>query len=211
MKTLMAAAAAALLLLTNACSPATGSATTAEAAERAPAATRASASPDAEGGFSLYDLGSSWVDQRGDSLRLDGLAGKIRIVSLVYTSCHTTCPAILVELKRIESAIPADRRDDVGFVLVSLDPGRDSPGRLADWGRGNRLDPTRWTLLNGTDAAVREIAATLGIRYQTLPDGEVAHANVITVLDERGAAVHQQVTLGDETTATAAAVIRLLE
>lgn len=209
MKTLIAAAGAALLLVTSACSPANGAATRAEAAETASAATASDAGP--ANGFSLYDLGSSWLDQRGGPLRLDDLAGKVRVVSLVYTSCHATCPAILVELKRIESSIPADRRDDVGFVLVSLDPARDTPGRLASWGEGNRLDPARWTLLNGTDAAVRELAATLGVRYQSLPGGEVAHANVITVLDASGAAVHQQVTLGEETTATAAAVARLLE
>jgi len=161
--------------------------------------------------FSLYDLGSTWKDQRGETVPLGQLAGKVRVVSLVYTSCHATCPAILVELKRIEESIPADRRDDVGFVLVSLDPARDTPGRLATWAEGNQLDPVRWTLLNGSEAAVRELAAILDVRYQQLPDGEVAHANVITVLDTSGTVVHQQVTLGDETRGTSAAVHRLLE
>lgn len=197
----------AALLTLAACTPAGDPATRAPSREGTATVTQAGTVASA---FSLYDLGTTWRDQRGDSLPLGALAGTVRVVSLVYTSCHATCPAILVELKRIEAMLPADRRDDVGFVLVSLDPARDTPGRLAAWAEGNRLDPRRWTLLNGSDAAVREIAATLDVRYQQLPDGEVAHANVITVLDTTGAVVHQQTTLGDDTRRTADVVLRLL-
>ena len=106
---------------------------------------------------------------------------------MVYTSCEATCPLIVADLKRIEASIPAERRGDVGFVLVSLDPERDTPGRLAAWAAATELDPTRWTLLAGTDDAVRELAATLDVRYQRQPDGELAHTNGLTVLDPTGA------------------------
>lgn len=208
MKTSLRAASAALLFAAAACSPADAT------PAGAPAATSSTATPAATsslGGFSLYDLGSTWLDQRGDTVQLAQLTGKVRIVALVYSSCHTACPVIVTDLKRIEAAIPAERRDDVGFVLISLDPARDTPGRLATWADENKLDQTRWTLLNGSENDVRELAATLDIRYQTLPDGEVAHANVITVLDTTGTVVHQQLTLGPETPATAALVNRLLQ
>ena len=217
--TILARATAALLLLA-ACRNA-DSAPLADA--KSAAASPAVAAPDVTpgvapgvapasplAGFSLYDLGSSWRDQRGDSLTLEGLAGPVRIIALVYTSCHGTCPIIVNDMKRIEAALPAGREGGAGFVLISLDPARDTPGRLAQWAADNDLDQRRWTLLNGTDAAVREIAATLGVRYQVQPDGEVAHANVITVVDRAGTVVHQQVTLGDETLATSALVNRLL-
>lgn len=161
-------------------------------------------------GLPLYDLGSSWTDQRGDSIAIGDLAGRVRVMALVYTSCHGTCPLIVAEMKRIEASVPAGRTDDVGFVLVSLDPARDTPGRLAQWAADNHLDQGRWTLLNGSDGAVRELAATLGVRYQVQPDGEVAHANVITVLDAGGVVMHQQTTLGDDVAATSAVVNRLL-
>ncbi|MGZ8457856.1 MAG: SCO family protein, partial [Gemmatirosa sp.] len=142
------------------------------------------------------------------------LAGTVRVVAMVYTSCHATCPLIVGDLKRIEASIPADRRDDVGFVLVSLDPARDTPARMAEWARRTRLDDTRWTLLNGDADAVREVAAALGVRYQpqTRPqaNAELAHTNVVTVLDATGAPVHQQVGLGAAANGTIDAVQRLL-
>ncbi|MBA3889945.1 MAG: SCO family protein [Gemmatimonadaceae bacterium] len=161
-------------------------------------------------GLPLYDLGSSWITQRGDSLGLRDLSGRIRVMALVYTSCHGTCPLIVAEMKRVEAAIPPGRARDVGFVLVSLDPARDTPGRLAQWATDNHLDQDRWTLLNGSDGTVRELAATLGVRYQMQPDGEVAHANVITVLDADGIVMHQQTTLGENAIVTSAVVNRLL-
>ena len=157
------------------------------AAHAAATTVRASAAGAAEERYSVYGLDSRWRDQAGDTLRLPALAGRVRVVAFVYTSCHTTCPLILRDLKAIEAALPESRRDDVGFVLVSIEPQRDTPGRLAEWAEETRLDPAQWTLLNGSDENVRELAATLDVRYQAQPDGEVAHTNAIHVLDARGA------------------------
>jgi len=48
---------------------------------------------------------------------------------------------------------------------------------------------------------VRDLAATLGVRYRRLSAEELAHSNAITLLDADGAVVHQQPTLAgtDET------------
>ena len=159
--------------------------------------------------YSLYDLASRWRDQRGDTLHLAALAGRVRVVALVYTSCQASCPIVVAELKRIEASIPADRRGDAGFVLVSIDPERDTPGRLAEWAAHTRLDAARWTLLAGDDDAVRELAATIDVRYQAQPDGELAHTNGITVLDRDGHVAWRQTGLGDAD-ATIAAVHDLL-
>jgi protein SCO1/2 len=173
------------------CRPSAGDAET-RAASRAAAPTPAPVSD-----YSLYDLPSVWRDQRGDSVRLADLAGRVRVVAMIYTSCTATCPLIVADLKAIEAALPPERRDGVGFVLVSIDPERDTPGRLAEWARQTRLDPARWTLLAGDDAAVRELAASIDVRYQAQPDGELAHTNGVTVLDRTGAIAHRQVGLGD--------------
>ena len=172
---------------------------------------RAAEAPAARAGdLSLYDLPATWRDQAGVERTLAELAGRVRVVAMVYTSCAATCPLIVADLKHVEASLPADRRGEVGFVLVSLDPDRDTPGRLAQWAEQTGLDPARWTLLNGDDDDVRELAVALGVRYQSQPDGEVAHTNAITVLDRAGAVVHQQIGQGDDATATAAAVARLL-
>ncbi len=165
---------------------------------------------DAGERLSMYDLPGDWRDASGTPLRLADLAGKVRVVAMVYTSCHVTCPLIVRDLKAVEASLPAARRADVGLVLVSLDPQRDTPGRLAEWGAAAALDPARWTLLSGSDGDVRALAVALGVSYQALPSGEVAHTNVVTVLDADGVVAHRRRGLDEPVAATSAVVARLL-
>lgn len=156
--------------------------------------------------YSIYDLGSAWRDQRGETRTLDALRGQPRVIAMVYTHCSAACPITVAEMRRIAASTPAS----VGLVLVSLDPDRDTPGRLASWAQGLGLDGARWTLLNGADGSVRELAATLGVRYRRTSAEELAHSNVLTLVDGDGAIVHQQIGLGDtdETIRAALALAR---
>jgi protein SCO1/2 len=141
--------------------------------------------------FSVYELESSWRDQKGEERALASLGGRIQVVAMVYTHCAHTCPRIIGELKAMEAALSAADRDDVGFVLVSIDPQRDTPARLAEFATSTRLDPTRWTLLTGGDEGVRELAALLGIRYRPEGETEYSHANTYLVLDEEGRIIYR--------------------
>lgn len=202
------AAAIALLVATwIGCTPAPRESTVASALHSAAAGETAQ---PASGEFGIYELASRWSDQKGDSMQLGALAGRVRVVAMVYTSCAATCPLIIADLKRIESAIAPQQRDAIGFVLVSLDPWRDTPGRLAEWADKVALDPSRWTLLSGNDDSVRELAVVLDVRYQRQPDGELAHTNGLVVTDKAGRIAYRQIGLGgtDETIRVVQSLLR---
>ncbi|HEY0020234.1 MAG TPA: SCO family protein [Longimicrobium sp.] len=149
--------------------------------------------------FSVYDLEARWRDQEGRDRGLASLRGKTQVVAMVYTTCTHTCPAIVAELKRLEAALPAGERAKVGFVLVSLDPARDTPAQLKAFATSMRLDPAAWTLLTGGEDAVRELAAVLGIRYRAETDAQISHSNTYLVLDTAGRMVHRQDGVGSGT------------
>ena len=161
--------------------------------------------------WSVYNLESAWRDQAGRERRLGSLAGRVQVVALVYTSCPYTCPRIVGEMKRMEAAVAGERPDAVGFVLVSIDPARDTPGQLARFAEGARLDPARWTLLAGADPDVLELAALLGLKYRREGETELSHSNTLTVLDRHGVVVHQQPSLEAGREETLAMVRRLVE
>lgn len=163
----------------------------------------------ADDAFTLFDLDATWQDQAGAPRTLQQAAdGRVAVVTMLYTSCAVACPRIVADLKRIEGTLSEEQRGQVTFVIASLDPARDTPERLAQWGTDTHLDPAAWALLAGSDETVRELAAALGVRYTTMADGEVAHSNRIVVLDISGRPVHWQSGLGDVAgvEATAAAV-----
>ncbi len=137
-------------------------------------------------GASLFDLTSPWRDQTDHEWHLRDLEGRVSVVTMVYTSCTVTCPLILADLQRVDAGLSAEERADVRFVLVSLDPERDQPGRLAQWARDRGLDSSRWLLLVGDDGAVRELSATIGVRFQKQADGEITHTNGFSVIGRHG-------------------------
>ena len=160
---------------------------------RGPAASpRAAATPGHASDFSVYDLEAPWTDATGQSRPLGSLAGKVRVVAMTYTSCPHTCPMIVGEFKRLEAEMTPAEAGRVGFVLLSLDPERDTPARLTEYARMARLSPDGWTLLTSTDEQVRELAALLGIRYRREDTGEISHSNTWLVLDAQGHVIYRR-------------------
>ncbi|MGO1246564.1 MAG: SCO family protein [Oceanisphaera sp.] len=145
-------------------------------------------------GDSVYQLNSQWQDRDSNELKLADLTGKKQIIALIYTDCITACPVIVADMKSIQEALTPAQQEQVGFVLVSLTPARDTPKIMRHFAKKRELDK-HWTLLSGDDEKVRTLAMALNIQYMGLPDGEVAHSNAITVLDEQGSMQLQQVGL----------------
>jgi protein SCO1/2 len=121
------------------------------------------------------------VDHRGDRVTAVGLRGRPTVLTFVYADCHATCPTLVGRLKALEARAAADTR----FVTLTLDPERDTPAALAAhaarWGLGSR-----WHLLTGEPAAVQSVLAAFGVQWTRLPDGEIAHENVVLLLDRAG-------------------------
>lgn len=141
---------------------------------------------------SVYLVGGNWRDQTGKSFDLNSLQGKKQVVAMVYTSCQQVCPFIMKGMQKIQSSLPADIRSHTDFLVISLDPKRDTPSVLANFAEHYRTD-SQWKYLNGNDNDIRMIANTMNIRYQFTDSGEINHSNVISVLDETGKMVLQVV------------------
>ncbi|MGK7311249.1 MAG: SCO family protein [Candidatus Longimicrobiales bacterium M2_2A_002] len=156
--------------------------------------------------FSVYHAESDWIDQHGTTRALGSLAGRVQVVAMVYTSCAYACPRIMLDMKRIEAELGAEYEGEVGFVVVSIDPERDTPEKLAEFAEGSRLDPARWTLLHGSPGDIRELAVLLGVQYRRTAPGEWVHSNLLTVLDRDGEIVHRQLGLGTDPTGTLDAI-----
>lgn len=156
--------------------------------------------------YSIYHLDAEWWDQHGGRRTLATLAGRVQVVSMVYTHCAHTCPRILTEMKRLEAELAGTPGVGAGFVLVSLDPERDTPDRLASFARATHLDPARWTLLGGAEDDVLELATLLGIKYRRESATDFSHSNALLVLDAAGEIVFRQLGLGQDPAPLLAAI-----
>lgn len=148
---------------------------------------------------SLYLLESKWTSDVGREIKLGALRGRIQIVAMFFTHCEYACPIIVGQMKKIEAAIPVSMRDQVDFLLVSMDSERDTADTLRDYRGKAELAAAHWTLLRGSQDDVRELAALLGINYKSDGKGQFTHTNLITVLSQSGEIAFQQAGLDTAT------------
>lgn len=146
---------------------------------------------------SIYHLESSWKNRHGRSVTLDTLRGSIQLIAMVYTHCEHACPRILADMKRIRDELSPRALERTHFTIVSIDPERDTPDRLAQFARENDLSEQQWTLLNGGEGDILELAAVLGVRYKRVSESDFVHSNMITVLDQEGVITYQRKQLAD--------------
>lgn len=154
------------------------------------AGTAAAAEPPPPGD-SLYQLQSALTDQSGQATDLQRYRGQPVVISMFYASCPHVCPMLISTIQRYERELPAEQRGRLRVLMVSIDPERDTPAKLAEVAERHHVDRARWTLARADAASVRKLAAALNIQYRQLPDGEFNHSTVITLLDPAGRIVRQ--------------------
>ena len=140
---------------------------------------------------SIYQLNSQWRDQDNRKITLGKFENKRVILAMIYATCQSACPVIVNDMKTIESAIPADKINDYRFILVTIDPSRDKPSVLKKYAAAKNLDSGRWTLLNGSENDVMQLAMMLGFKYSKNADGSFTHSSLISFLNKKGEIKYQ--------------------
>jgi len=111
---------------------------------------RLTASPMVLGGLPAFTL----TDQRGQPFGSRELAGKIWVADFIFTSCQGVCPLLSERMaevgKRARHLGP-----DFHLVSISVDPERDTPARLAEYGARYGANPIAWSFLTGPEQAIQ--------------------------------------------------------
>ena len=147
---------------------------------------------------SLYQLDSTWTNDAGQPLKFGQLQGRVQVVVMFFARCTYACPIIVHDMQRMEAALPEKVRAATGFTLITIDPERDTPEALHAYRFVHKLPINRWTLLHGTPDDTLELAALLGVKFKREASGQFAHSNLITVLNEQGEIIHQQIGLNQD-------------
>ena len=149
-----------------------------------------------EGGRNLYALdtgvlrradmdipGIALVDQHGRAATITEPDGGPAIVSFAFGHCATVCPVIVSELR---AARGRAGRGDIPLVIVTLDPWRDTPERLATLAASWQLSPHD-RVLSGGIAEVNATLDSLGVaRRRNYRTGDVDHVTTVFLVGREG-------------------------
>jgi protein SCO1/2 len=102
------------------------------------------------------------TDQNGQALQVDQLKDKWSLLFFGYTFCPDICPATLAQLRQLQGMLPADAKDKLRVVLVTVDPHRDTPEQLKKY--LGFFDPA-FLGLTGSQEDLQKLAAAVSIPY----------------------------------------------
>jgi protein SCO1 len=121
----------------------------------------------------------------GKPLSLADWRGHWNLVYFGYTSCPDACPTTLAVFKQVWKDL-AQRgiADRVRFDFISVDPGRDTPERLASYVGFFNPD---FIAATGSDDELNPLTRSLGILYRRGTDAsgaiEVDHSDSVVIID----------------------------
>lgn len=126
----------------------------------------------------------------GSEFHLSDLDGKVAIVSFGYTYCPDVCPMTMTRMKELYARL-GEAAQEFAYVLVSVDPARDTQEKLAQYVPafdprfyGLHLDGQALTAaIEGYDITVRESPRENSGGYETYT---VDHTGTYFVIDRRG-------------------------
>jgi protein SCO1/2 len=108
------------------------------------------------------------TDQTGRSVDLASWSNKTVLLVPFLTLCADICPMTTANLLEVERSLHADKAaSKVVIVELSVDPGRDTPTRLAAYAK---LTGAHWQLVTETPANLAAIAKFFGFNYEKVPE-----------------------------------------
>lgn len=149
-------------------------------------------------GESIFNLNHEWLNRDAKTVQLKDLDGKVTAIALVYTSCQYACPMIIEEFKRVKAKINPEALGKVNFLLVSMDPQRDTPEVLKAFSSKRKIDDPIWVFYTAKDEKpVRDLSAVLGVNIKKVGK-EFAHSNLITIVGPEGVIEFAKPNLGQQ-------------
>jgi protein SCO1/2 len=141
--------------------------------------------PDRERTLGEFSL----TDENGIAVTRTELAGKILVVSFLFTSCSLTCPEVTKRMAEIQRLTANDA--DVRLVSLTVDPRTDTPAVLAKWGVRFGVDTSRWQFLTGDKIVLHTLIAKSFLAqdnadpFNSMP-GNFTGTERIAVVDQHG-------------------------
>ena len=134
------------------------------------------------------DVGDfSLTDHRGLSFTRDDLTDRWTLVFFGFTHCPDICPTTMAELAELKSQLADTEASDARVVMVSVDPARDTPDRLAQYVPYFHPD---FIGVTGEFADILSVAQRLNAPFRKVsePDGgyQMEHSANVMLMNPRG-------------------------
>jgi protein SCO1/2 len=125
----------------------------------------------------------SLTDQRGGTVGLAALRGKVVLLTFLYTHCPDVCPLTASNLNTMLRRL-GPQRSDVEVLAVSVDPAGDTPQAVRSFVRAHGLLP-QFHYLTGSKPKLERIWREYHVSAVRNGDDELVDHTLYTMLVDR--------------------------
>jgi protein SCO1/2 len=130
----------------------------------------------------------AFVNQVGDTIRKQDMAGKIYVADFFFTTCPTICPVMKKEMLRVYEQFKGE--PNFRILSHSIDPTHDTQAVLKDYAEKLGVpDATTWNFLTGDQEKIFEIGQTSYLTTTMADDmepGGFLHSGAFLLVDQQG-------------------------
>jgi protein SCO1/2 len=130
----------------------------------------------------------AFVNQVGDTIRKEDMAGKIYVADFFFTTCPTICPVMKKEMLRVYEQFKGD--PNFRILSHSIDPTHDTQAVLKDYAEKLGVpDAATWNFLTGDQEKIFEIGQTSYLTTTMADDmepGGFLHSGAFLLVDQQG-------------------------
>jgi len=130
----------------------------------------------------------AFVNQVGDTIRKEDMAGKVYVADFFFTTCPTICPVMKKEMLRVYEQFKGE--PNFRILSHSIDPTHDTQAVLKDYAEKLGVpDAATWNFLTGDQEKIFEIGQTSYLTTAMTDDmepGGILHSGAFLLVDQQG-------------------------
>ena len=127
------------------------------------------------------------TDHHGMPFTRDALTNRWTLIFFGFTHCPDICPTTLAELAELKAQLVDTEANDLQVVMLTVDPARDTPARLADYVPYFHPD---FLGVTGEFADILSVAQRLNAPFRKVsePNGgyQIEHSANVMLMNPRG-------------------------
>ena len=126
------------------------------------------------------------TSQDGRQVKLADLRGKVVAVAFIFTRCTDTCPVLTPMMSFVQDRLGSDFGAKIAFVSITVDPERDTPEVLKEYGEAFGANFAGWFFLTGSPSVITDVTRRYGVFAAKAANGNVDHTFLTSIIDRRG-------------------------
>jgi protein SCO1/2 len=128
----------------------------------------------------------SLTSQDGAQVALADFRGKVLAVTFIFTLCADTCPVLTPMMSFVQDRLGSDFGEKIAFISITVDPERDTPEVLKEYGQAFGANFAGWFFLTGSPSTIRDVTSRYGVFAAKAANGNVDHTFLTSIIDRRG-------------------------